>query len=94
MPDFIVVIQPEAEQDIDEAYNYLEGERQGLGFEFLADLAQIIEMLETSPKMFQVLLGNKRRAVIRRFKYSVIYLIRDKTVYILAVFHSSRDFKL
>ena len=52
MPGYHVIIQPEAEQDLDEAYQYLEGQKTGLGFELLADLTEIVELLEDNPFLF------------------------------------------
>ena len=35
MADYNLIIQPEAEADLDEAYEYLEEQKTGLGFECL-----------------------------------------------------------
>ncbi len=91
MPGYHIIIQPEAEQDLDEAYQYLEGQRTGLGFELLADLTEIVELLEDNPFLFPPIYGEKRRAVIQRFKYNLIFKIVEENVFILAIMHGSRD---
>ena len=91
MPGYHVIIQPEAEQDLDEAYQYLEGQRTGLGFELLADLTEIVELLEDNPFLFPTIYGEKRRAVIQRFRYNLIFKIVEEKVFILAIIHGSRD---
>jgi len=53
MPSYNVIIQPEAEQDLDEAYAYLEAQQPSLGFQLLADLTDTIELLEENPLLFQ-----------------------------------------
>lgn len=48
-------------------------------------------MLENNPLLFQKVYGEKRRAVIRRFGYNVIYKVVDADVYVLAIMDGSRD---
>jgi plasmid stabilization system protein ParE len=91
MPAYNVIIQPEAEHDLDEAYAWLETQHSGLGFQFLANLTETIELLEENPFLFQKVYGEKRRAVVQRFGYNLIYKVVDKEVYILAIMHGSRD---
>lgn len=91
MSNYLVIIQPEAEFDLDEAYAYLEEQQPRLGFEMLAKLTETIELLEENPFLFQKVYGEKRRAVVQKFGYNLIYKIKDETVYILAILHGSRD---
>lgn len=91
MPNYSVIIQPEAELDLDEAFEYLEDQQAGLGFDLLAAFVDVIDVLEGNPLLFQKVYGEKRRAVIQRFHYNVIYIVLNQEVYILAVMHGSRD---
>lgn len=91
MPSFNVIIQPEAEADLDEAYQYFEQQKSGLGFQLLEDLTEVLGLLENNPLLFQSVYGEKRRAVIRRFGYNVIYKVEDAEVYVLAIIRGSRD---
>jgi plasmid stabilization system protein ParE len=91
MAQYNVIIQPEAEQDLDDAFEYLEAQQKGLGFQLLAELTDILEALESSPLLFQKVYGEKRRAVVKRFKYNVIYKVINTEVYILAIIHGSRN---
>ena len=91
MPSFNVIIQPEAEADLDEAYQYFEQQKSGLGFQLLEDFTEVLELLENNPLLFQKVYGEKRRAVIRRFGYNVIYKVVDADVYVLAIMDGSRD---
>ena len=91
MAQYNVIIQPEAEQDLDDAFEYLENQQKGLRFQLLAELIDILEALESSPLLFQKVYGEKRRAVVKRFKYNVIYKVISTEVYILAIIHGSRN---
>lgn len=91
MSNHSVIIQPEAETDLDEAYFYLESQKSGLGFELLSFLSEILELLEQNPFLFQKVLNNKRRAIIKKFNYNVIYEIDGKYVYILTIIHGNQN---
>ena len=47
-----LVIAPEAEQDIAEAYAWYEGRRVGLGEEFLSSVDACIETIRRTPDMY------------------------------------------
>ncbi len=91
MPPYLVILQPEAEADLDEAFEYLERQRTGLGFDLLAAIADVITVLEETPFVFQKIQGEKRRMVIQRFQYNLIYKVIGSNVYILAILHGSRN---
>lgn len=63
-----LVIAPEAEQDLAEAYAWYERQRTGLGEEFLGCVDACIEALSRSPGMYAVVHEDYRRALIRRFR--------------------------
>jgi len=91
MPTYQVTIQPEAEQDLDDAFAYFEAQQTGLGFQLLADLTEVLELLEENPFLFQTIYGEKRRAVIQRFGYNLIYKVIEFDAYILAIIHGQRN---
>ena len=91
MSAYTVIIQPEAELDLDDAYEYFERQRAGLGTDVLAEVVDIIVLLEENPFLFQKVYGEKRRAIVRRYSYQLIYVVKGKEVYILAFLHGSRN---
>ena len=68
-----LVIAPEAEQDLAEAYAWYERQRAGFGEEFLGCVDACIEALSRSPGMYAVVHENCRRALVRRFPYAIFY---------------------
>jgi toxin ParE1/3/4 len=44
-----------------------------------------------TPKLHAVVLGEVRKAVVRRFPYCIYYREEEAGVRVLAVFHTSRD---
>src|ERR1019366_4091906 len=86
-----LVIAPEAELDIADAYVWYEGRRAGLGEEFLSSVDACLEGIRRRPEMYPVVHEGYRRSLIRRFPYAVFYEQSEATVTIYAVFHTSRD---
>ncbi len=86
-----LVIAPEAEQDIDEAYGWYEGHRSGLGEEFLSCIDACVQRVRRSPEMHARVHEEYRRALVRRFPYAVFYEYAEGTVTVYCIFHTSRE---
>jgi len=86
-----LIIAPEAEQDIDEAYGWYEGRRIGLGEEFLGCVDACLQAVCRTPEMYATVHENYRRALVRRFPYAVFYEFADETVTVYCIFHTSRN---
>jgi plasmid stabilization system protein ParE len=86
-----LIIAPEAERDIEEAYDWYEGQRVGLGEEFLSCVDAAIEGICRWPKIYAVIYEHYRRALVRRFPYAVFYEYEENTVTVYCVFHTSQD---
>jgi len=65
------IFRPAAAADVEEAYEWYEHQRVGLGDEFLAAVSTLIQSLETYPEGFPVVYRQTRRANLRRFPYSL-----------------------
>jgi len=85
-----LVIAPEAEQDIDEAYGWYEERRVGLGEEFLGCFDACIQTICRMPEMHTTVHENYRRGLVRRFPCGV-FEYAGATVTVYCVFHTSRD---
>jgi plasmid stabilization system protein ParE len=86
-----LVVAPEAAQDIDEAYNWYEGRRVGLGEDFLSAVDACIQAICREPEMHAKAHEDYRRGLVRRFPYAVFYEYAGDAVTIYGVFHTSRD---
>lgn len=86
-----LVLAPEAEQDIADAYAWYESRRPGLGEEFLSCVDACMEAICRTPEMYSVVHENYRRGLVRRFPYAVFYENLQGTVTVYGVFHTSRD---
>ncbi len=86
-----LAIEPEAEDDLDEAYRWYENQRAGLGHEFIAYVDAGLERICETPEQHAVVYKNVRQALIRRFPYVVCYVFEEPWVSVIAVFHGHRD---
>jgi toxin ParE1/3/4 len=86
----------EAEQDVEAACEWYDARRAGLGMEFLAALAVLLERIEAAPESFsrpEDYAGTRdlRQGLLRRFPYKVLFEIRsDGRLLGLAIAHTSR----
>lgn len=86
-----IIIRPEAEGEIQEAYAWYEGRSAGLGAEFLHAVDVCLDTIFCHPEAFPAVHWHIRRALLRRFPYSIFYLIESQRIVVLACFHASRD---
>ena len=85
-----IVFHPEVEAELAEAVDWYEKRGQGLGAEFLRSLDAVIAQVQRRPALYPIVFGSARRAVLRRFPYSLIYIVENGEILITACIHSKR----
>ncbi len=88
---YTFIIRPEAENDLEAAYDWYERQKEGLGKEFLRCVDAAVSLITRSPQMYSNIHKNIRRALIRRFPYGIFYLVEEQRIIVLAVFHVKRN---
>ena len=91
MTAYRLVAEPRADLDVAAAYQWYEGERAGLGLQFLEELRAVYDRIAEDPLRYQDLESGIRRALLRRFPYSIYFAVESDVVVILAVLHVSRS---
>lgn len=86
-----LLIRPEAERDVAEAFDWYEGQVTGLGVEFLDAIGVVFDTIASSPGRYRKIYRDLRRALMRRFPFGVFYLESESTVTVIAVIHGRRD---
>lgn len=84
------IIRPRARLQIAEAADWYDSQSSGRGDDFLRSFQETIEVICRNPYQFQVLRGELRRVVLRRFPYIVIYAVSESEVTVLRCVHSRR----
>ncbi|MGA3239371.1 MAG: type II toxin-antitoxin system RelE/ParE family toxin [Bryobacteraceae bacterium] len=86
-----LVVAPEAELDITEAYVWYESRRVGLGEEYLSAVDASMERIRRQPAIYARVHEEYRRALIRRFPYAIFFEYAETAVTVYAGLHTSRD---
>lgn len=71
-----LILREAAEAEVEEAYHWYESQRTGLGAEFLQVLEAGLAITERSPEAFPTKYSEARQLALRRFPYSIFYLIQ------------------
>jgi hypothetical protein len=67
-----IVFRRIARQEMDESIAWYESERRGVGIEFASDIENLLARIADKPEKFSSVRGDVRRAVLRRFPYTII----------------------
>ena len=85
-----VIIGPEAEVDLKEAFSWYEDKRTGLGYDFLLRIDAGINFINRNPEIHPIEYKRTRKHLIKRFPYKIIYFVKEEKIIILAVIHGNR----
>jgi len=83
-------LQP-AKRELDDAVEYYNRERPGLGYELLWEVFFGIDRIKQFPQAWQPFHEDARRYLIRRLPYGLIYLQESDLILILAIAHLHRQ---
>lgn len=86
-----LIIRPEAENDLKEAFSWYESNRSGLGFEFIIQVDAGLKFLKENPLCHPIEFNDTRKHLVRRFPYKIIYLVQNEKIIVLAVLHEKRN---
>lgn len=86
-----VVLRAEAQADFDEAFDWYEALRPGLGTDFAVQVQQVFDRISANLLSHGLVFQDVRKAIVQRFPYSIFYRVEVAQVLVLAVFHGKRD---
>jgi plasmid stabilization system protein ParE len=86
-----LVVRRGARLDARRAASWYDDQRPGLGSDFLVELGEFLKRIAEGPAQFPLMTGSVRRALLRRFPYSVYFSVgpQDEIV-IVAILHQRR----
>jgi plasmid stabilization system protein ParE len=85
-----VVSHPKADEELESAALWYEARQSGLGVEFLGEFERTLRKIVADPKCWRQFRGENRKLQFDRFPYTIIYSVRDDTIYVKAVMHLHR----
>ena len=80
----------EAEEEMNEAAQFYEDRREGLGADFLDEVQHTVDSILAFPKGGPVVSENLRRRILRRFPFGLLYATEVERIVIVAVAHLKR----
>ena len=86
-----IVFRRAAKNEFNDAAVRYDEQRAGLGEEFVIEIAQAIARAAAAPERHPIVFGDIRRAVARRFPFSMHFRVRSDSLVVLAVFHRRRN---
>ena len=80
----------EAQREFLDAIDYYEDARAGLGRRFKNEVDRCVLRIANHPERCALRPGDYRRINLRVFPYYIPFIVREQTLWVLAVAHSSR----
>ena len=77
--------------EIQKAFAHYEIERPGLGLEFFSCVEAACAWIQREPLARPPYYRSARRQYLRRFPFSIYYIVDDDLISIVAVYHGKRD---
>jgi plasmid stabilization system protein ParE len=81
----------EAQGEFNEAIDYYEDARPGLGRRFKEQVDRAVLRVAAHPELWHLRPGRYRRINLRVFPYYIPYAVRGETLWVLAVAHTKRS---
>ncbi|MBU1106849.1 MAG: type II toxin-antitoxin system RelE/ParE family toxin [Candidatus Riflebacteria bacterium] len=82
------VFHPSAREELNKAVDYYDNCEIGLGYDFLEEVYAAIKRIQAYPEAWSPFSSRTRSCLTHRFPYSVVYLIKNNEIMIIAVAHS------
>lgn len=86
-----VVFRRAARQEFEEAAVWYNERRVGLGLDFRSEIERALQAAVESPNRYPQVHRHVRCIRVRRFPYSIFFLVEPNRLVVLAVFHVRRD---
>jgi plasmid stabilization system protein ParE len=86
----LVTFHEKAREELLEAAHYYEERGQGLGYALIEDVEQAVRELSEKPLSCPTIGTELRRRIVRRFPYSLLYVVETERIVVMAVAHQKR----
>jgi len=84
------IILQQAFEELNEAVTYYEEQQSGLGLRLKDEVDQYVNWILINSTVPKVRKGGYRRVNLKVFPYYIAYIIREDTLWILAIAHAHR----
>ena len=87
----MLIVRPEAETDMIDAYNWYEGKNKNLGEKFIAEVDSVFNKIISNPEIYMLAFQNTRRCLCQRFPYAIYFSIQKENIIVHAVLHQRQN---
>ncbi len=85
-----LIVRPGAQLDIDEALSWYHQRDANVAQRFFAELDVVFERIRQNPAQFPLVAEPIQRALLRKFPYSVYFVVGGDLAAVVAVIHQRR----
>ena len=82
---------PEARVEFNEAIDWYEAQRAGLGTKFATRIREVLDRIAADPQRHAPVYLDVRKVLVPKFPYAILYREEPGEVIVVSVFHTSRD---
>jgi plasmid stabilization system protein ParE len=82
---------PAVRDEIDNAHDWYEQRRPGLGRDFLDEVERVLAEIRVTPARYGFADADVREGLLARFPYAIYYRVLADRIRVLAVYHTSRN---
>jgi len=87
----MLTLRKEAEEDVKSAYEWYEAQQNNLGKSFIAEVEKKFLEIEEYPELYSLVMGRIRRALCKKFPYSIYFLNNEADIVVVGVLHQRRN---
>lgn len=80
-----LVLRVEARRGFDDAFNWYEERRSGLGVDFAANVQDALDRIVRDPCAFRPVHRDIRKAIVKRFPYCVYYRVESEQIVVVSI---------
>lgn len=80
-----------AKAEIDNAFDWYELSRPGLGGKFLSDLNTRLVRIQQNPFLYPIVSQDVHRALLDQFPYALFYRVTDSSIILIGCRHERQD---
>lgn len=85
-----VILSPDAEAHIHAIELWYHLKEASLSFHFTAEVKSTLRLIARYPYAFPLVKQGVRRALMKKFRYMILFALRGNTVSVIAVLHQHR----
>lgn len=89
--NYSLELHPIAEEELWRAVDYYDAQKGNLGKAFARELQEMMKLVRQTPFLFPKVDRQRRKAVLQKFSFVIVFEVIDDRINVLAIFHTKRN---